>query len=78
MKKKILLTGATGFIGSRILNFLLEKKILVYALVRKRKRANLIKRKNLSVIYYKNYEEIKKKLLKLQVNIYSLNKTILF
>jgi thioester reductase-like protein len=60
MKKKILLTGATGFIGSRILDFLLEKKISVYALVRKRKRGNLIKRKNLSVIYYKNYEEIKK------------------
>ena len=58
MKKKILLTGATGFIGSRILDFLLEKKISVYALVRKRKRGNLIKRKNLSVIYYKNYEEI--------------------
>jgi len=68
MKKKILLTGATGFIGSRILDFLLEKKISVYALVRKRKRGNLIKRKNLSVIYYKNYEEIKKKLLKLQIN----------
>lgn len=68
MKKKILLTGATGFIGSRILNFLLEREISVYALVRKKKRANLTKRKNLSVIYYKNYEEIKKKLSKLQVN----------
>lgn len=68
MKKKILLTGATGFIGSRILNFLLEREISVYALVRKKKRANLTKRKNLSVIYYKNYEEIKKKLSILKVN----------
>lgn len=68
MKKKILLTGATGFIGSRILNFLLKRKIFVYALIRKKKRASLIKRKNLSVIYYKDYEEIKKKLSKINVN----------
>ena len=68
MKKKILLTGATGFIGSRILNFLLKREIFVYALIRKKKRTSLIKRKNLSVIYYKDYEEIKKKLSKINVN----------
>lgn len=68
MKKKILLTGATGFIGSRILNFLLKREILVYALIRKKKRASLVKRKNLFVIYYKDYEEIKKKLSKINVN----------
>jgi len=67
MKYSILLTGSTGFIGSHIYNFLLKKKISVFALVRKKKN-NLKKKKNFYIIYYKKNGEIKKKLSKLKID----------
>lgn len=59
-----LITGATGFIGSNIVEFLLKKNITVYILV-KFSSINKIKiKKNLHLIYYKNLNDIKKKLEK--------------
>jgi len=36
LKQRILITGATGFIGSNIINLLLEKKIYIYDILRKK------------------------------------------
>ena len=47
MKKKILLTGATGFVGRHVLSNLLNKKAEVRVLVRKIKKSIL---KNISKI----------------------------
>lgn len=51
MKKKILITGATGFVGSQVLKNLLARNKDVYAVVRKTKK-NLLKKKypNLNLI----------------------------
>ena len=44
MKKKFLITGATGFVGSQVLKNLLANNKDVYAVVRKTKK-NLLKKK---------------------------------
>jgi len=51
MKKKILITGATGFVGSQVLKNLLARNNDVYAVVRKTKK-NLLKKNypNLNLI----------------------------
>ena len=64
MRKKynFLVTGATGFIGSNIINLLIKKKMKVYALIKSSSKNKIPKKKNLYFIYYKNFEEIKIKL----------------
>jgi nucleoside-diphosphate-sugar epimerase len=51
MKKKILITGASGFVGSQVIKNLLANNKEVYAIVRKEKK-NLLKKKysNLNLI----------------------------
>ena len=36
--KRILITGATGFIGKNLLNYFLKKKYFVFAILRKSKK----------------------------------------
>ena len=43
MKKKILLTGSSGFLGSHILPYLLKKKIKVFDVLKKKKSKRKIK-----------------------------------
>ncbi len=65
---KILLTGSTGFIGSNILdNFSEEYKF--YIIVRKKISKKISIKKNVKVIYFKNYEMLNSKLKKLKVDI---------
>jgi len=40
LKQRILITGATGFIGSNIINLLLEKKIYIYDILRQKNKNN--------------------------------------
>lgn len=61
-KNTYLITGATGFIGSNIVEFLLKKKNTVYILVKFSSIKKIIKKKNLHLIYYRNLNDIKKKL----------------
>ena len=71
--KKILITGATGFIGSNIfLN--LKDKSKIYLLIRKKKakKINLPffkKKKNIKIIFFGGYEELRRKLKKIKVDI---------
>ena len=37
--KKILITGGTGYIGSVLINNLLEKKAIIYLITRKKKKS---------------------------------------
>jgi CDP-3, 6-dideoxy-D-glycero-L-glycero-4-hexulose-4-reductase len=64
MKKEnnFLVTGATGFIGSNIINLLIKKKKKVYALIKSSSKKKIHKKKNLYFIYYKNFDEIETKL----------------
>ena len=62
--KTILLTGSTGFIGSSILKFLLNKHNL-YCLNRKKVKQI----KNVKNIYFKNYDDLNKKLKKIKVDV---------
>ena len=59
--KKILLTGATGFIGSNILKEL-SKKYKVYCVVRSKKK--ILKKKNIIIIYFTNFNNLRNKLEK--------------
>ena len=63
-KNTYLITGATGFIGSNIVKFLLKKKNTVYILVKFSSIKKIIKKKKLHLIYYRNLNDIKKKLEK--------------
>ena len=71
--KKILITGATGFIGSNIfLN--LKDKSNIYLLIRRKKtkKNNLSffkKKKNIKIIFFGNYDELRQKLEKIKVDI---------
>ena len=65
MKKKILITGSTGFIGSNILGLLLKKNIHIYDVLRdknkKNKNINKLKNnKNYHPIFYKKFNEIRR------------------
>ena len=42
---KIVITGASGFIGLELLNFLVKKKNIVYPILKKSKKNYLIKKK---------------------------------
>ena len=50
VSKKILLTGASGYIGSSILKFLIKKNYKIFALYFK-ERKNFINHKNVKYIY---------------------------
>ena len=63
MKKKILITGSTGFVGSNITMFL-RKNYKIYVTSRKK----LFKQKNISTIYFKNHDDLNKKLKKIKID----------
>ena len=70
MKKKILITGSTGFIGSHIKEFLLEKNYLVIDILRKKNKKKIKKiYKNYKPIFYNNIYDLEKKIKKIQYNI---------
>ena len=70
MKKKILITGSTGFIGSHIKKYLLEKNYLVIDILRKKNKKKIKKiYKNYKPIFYNNIYDLEKKIKKIQYNI---------
>lgn len=69
MKKKILLTGATGFIGFSILRDLINKNTVTIILRKKNKQIIKLKRnKKFKIIYYKSYENLNKSLKKIKID----------
>ena len=65
MKKNILITGASGFVGSHVLDDYLKKNFNVYAIFRSsEKNVNFAKKykKKIYPIFYNNIYEIKNKL----------------
>jgi nucleoside-diphosphate-sugar epimerase len=65
--KKILITGATGFIGKNLLLHFLRKKYFIFAVLRKSKKNIKFakennKNKNFKSIFFSNTFELKKKL----------------
>lgn len=73
MKQRILITGATGFIGSNIINLLLEKKIYIYDILRQKNKNNkyikkLQKKKNYFPIFYNKFNDLEEKLKKININ----------
>ena len=65
MKKNILITGASGFVGSHLLNDCLKNNFNVYAIFRRsEKNVNFAKKykKKICPIFYNNIYEIKSKL----------------
>ena len=73
MKQRILITGATGFIGSNIINLLLEKKIYIYDILRQKNKNNkcikkLQREKNYFPIFYKKFNDLEEKLKKININ----------
>jgi len=74
LKQRILITGATGFIGSNIINLLLEKKIYIYDILRQKNKNNkyikkLQKKKNYFPIFYNKFNDLEKKLKKININM---------
>ena len=69
MKKKILLTGATGFIGFNILRDLINKNTVTIILRKKNKQIiKLKKNKKFKIIYYKSYENLNKSLKNIKID----------
>jgi len=73
LKQRILITGATGFIGSNIINLLLEKKIYIYDILRQKNKNNkcikkLQREKNYFPIFYKKFNDLEEKLKKININ----------
>ena len=66
MKKKILLTGSTGFIGSYILKNISNKNKIFIIL---RRKIKIQKKNNLTIISYKNFDDLNSKLKKIKVDI---------
>ena len=64
---KILLTGSSGFIGLNIINSFSEK-YKFYIIVRKKLKKEFLKKKNIKVIKFKNYDSLNIKLKKLRVD----------
>ena len=75
MKKKILLTGSSGFLGSHILPYLLKKKIKVFDVLKKKRAKEKLNKtlahnfKNYQPIFYNSYNDLEKKLKKIKVDI---------
>jgi nucleoside-diphosphate-sugar epimerase len=73
LKQRILITGATGFIGSNIINLLLEKKIYIYDILRQKNKNNkyikkLQTKKNYFPIFYNKFNDLEVKLKKININ----------
>ena len=73
MKKNILITGSTGFVGSNILNQLLKKNIHIYDVLReKNKNKRIIHKlksnKNYHPIFYKKFNELETKIKKIKID----------
>ena len=64
----ILLTGATGFIGSNILDKL-KKKNKIFIIQRKKSKKKIEKNKNVKIIYFENYNSLSKKLKNIKIDI---------
>ena len=74
MKKKILITGSTGFVGSNIINLLLKKNVYIYDVLRNKNKKNkkirdFKKNKNYSPIFYKKFNDLERKLKKIKIDI---------
>jgi CDP-3, 6-dideoxy-D-glycero-L-glycero-4-hexulose-4-reductase len=74
LKKKILITGSTGFVGSNIINLLLKKNVYIYDVLRNKNKKNkkiinFKKNKKYSPIFYKNFNELERKLKKIKIDI---------
>lgn len=74
MKKKILITGSTGFVGSNIINLLLKENVYIYDVLRNKNKKNkkirdFKKNKNYSPIFYKKFNELERKLKKIKIDI---------
>jgi len=65
----ILITGSTGFIGSNILKRLKSKNKIFIILKNKGKIKNKSNKKNIKKIFYKSYNQLFKKLQKIQVDL---------
>ena len=65
--KKILLTGATGFVGSQLLNNFSEN-YKIYVIIRKKKFNKKFLNKNIKLIYYKKFKQLNNKLKKLKID----------
>jgi nucleoside-diphosphate-sugar epimerase len=69
---KIVITGASGFIGLELLNFLVKKKNIIYPILKKSKKNYLIKKKlknkKIKFIFFKTYSDLKKKTKKINPN----------
>jgi CDP-3, 6-dideoxy-D-glycero-L-glycero-4-hexulose-4-reductase len=73
LKKNILITGSTGFVGSNILNQLLKKNIHIYDVLReKNKNKRIIHKlrsnKNYHPIFYKKFNELETKIKKIKID----------
>ena len=64
--KKILISGGSGFIGSNIYNEL-KNNYKIYLILRK--KSNQPKDKKVKILRYKNYNELSKKLKKIEVDV---------
>ena len=65
--KKILLTGATGFLGSELLKSFAQK-YYVYIITRHRNLNKNFPKKNIKIISYKTFVELNKKLIRLKLD----------
>ena len=74
MKKKILITGSTGFVGSNIVKLLIKKNFYIYDILRNKNKKNkkiikLKNNKNYFPIFYRKFNELEKKLKKIKIDI---------
>ena len=75
MKKKILITGSSGFIGSNLTLYFLEKKYHVFAILQNKKKNKILARslkkkyKYYRPIFINSVKQIEKKISKIQTNI---------
>jgi len=71
LKKNILITGASGFVGGHLLNNCLKNNFNVYAIFKySRKNINFVKKykKKIFPIFYKNIYQIKNKLTNYKID----------
>ena len=71
--KKILITGATGFIGKNLLNYFLKKKYFIYVILRKSKKNIKFSKehkinKNFKSIIFSDIYNLKKQLLNYKID----------
>jgi len=70
--KKILITGATGFIGKNLLDYFLKKKYFIYTILRKSKKNIKFAKehkinKNFKSINFSDIYDLKKQLLNYKI-----------